>query len=148
MLISPARLRQWLLQANIYLSILILLPGSQQHHFSWAPAVTFGCVAYGIRRDIILIFRYRMLLSWGLSGVSLMFIHSQYFLENPRQVVTYTLKIWLPFVMALQSSLAEAVLLLPLSTTTAMIYLGASQSRQSIELQELPGPVPGPRRMR
>ncbi|KAM6477113.1 hypothetical protein HDV62DRAFT_373565 [Trichoderma sp. SZMC 28011] len=130
-LISPARMRQWLLQANIYLSILILLPGSQQHHFSWAPAVTFG-----------------MLLSWGLSGISLMFIHSQYFLENPRQVVTYTLKIWLPFVMALQSSLAEAVLLLPLSTTTAMIYLSASQSRQSIELQELPGPVPGPRRMR
>ncbi|KAL7933414.1 hypothetical protein V8C35DRAFT_304300 [Trichoderma chlorosporum] len=128
-LLPPAAMREWVLKTNICLSILILLPGSQQHLFTWAPAATLG-----------------MLLSWGLTGALLILIHDQHFLGNPRQVVVFTLKVWLPFVMALQSSLAEAVLLLPLSTTTAMIYLGARQSRQSFQLQELPGPVPGPPR--
>ncbi|PTB63848.1 hypothetical protein BBK36DRAFT_1171300 [Trichoderma citrinoviride] len=56
--------KQWLLQINISLSALILLPGSQQSHFSWAPAATFAILA-----------------SWGLTGVFLAFLHKRYLLE-------------------------------------------------------------------
>ncbi|KAL6824367.1 hypothetical protein J3E69DRAFT_289658 [Trichoderma sp. SZMC 28015] len=128
-LVPPARMWRWLLQANMCLSVLVLLPGSQQHLFSWAPMMTFG-----------------ILLSWGLTGLSLAIIHNRYLLESPRRMVLYPLNIWLAFVFALQSPLAEAVLLLPLSTTAAMIYLTAHHGRRRLELQGLPRPIPGPRR--
>ncbi|PKK47676.1 hypothetical protein CI102_6225 [Trichoderma harzianum] len=63
-LVPPARMWRWLLQANMCLSVLVLLPGSQQHLFSWAPMMTFG-----------------ILLSWGLTGLSLAVIHNQYLLD-------------------------------------------------------------------
>ncbi|KAL6864387.1 hypothetical protein J3F83DRAFT_133376 [Trichoderma novae-zelandiae] len=86
----------------------------------------------------------RILLSWCLTGLALILVHHRYLLESPRQMVLYPLQIWLAFAFALQSSLAEAVLLLPISTTTAMIYLTSSQSSRRLELRELPRPIPGP----
>ncbi|KAL7960192.1 hypothetical protein V8C34DRAFT_277180 [Trichoderma compactum] len=74
---------------------------------------------------------FGILLSWGLTIFSLAVIHNQHLLENPRQIVLYPLQIWLAFVFALQSPLAEAVLLLPICTTAAMIYLTASEDRQT-----------------
>ncbi|PTB39988.1 hypothetical protein M441DRAFT_143170 [Trichoderma asperellum CBS 433.97] len=62
--VPPSTMQRWLLQANVCLSLLILLPGSQQDRFSWAPAMTFG-----------------MLLSWGLTGASLIFFHNRSILE-------------------------------------------------------------------
>lgn len=49
-------------------------------------------------------------------------------------MVLYPLQIWLAFVCALQSPLAEAILLLPICTTAAMIHLTASQNRRTLEL--------------
>ncbi|UKZ89933.1 uncharacterized protein TrAFT101_004966 [Trichoderma asperellum] len=59
--------KQWLLQINISLSALVLLPGSQQSYFSWAPAATFSILA-----------------AWVITGLSLAFLHKRYLLENPR----------------------------------------------------------------
>ncbi|KAL7812576.1 hypothetical protein V8C26DRAFT_407135 [Trichoderma gracile] len=126
--IARERMGEWVLQANMCLSVLVLLPGSQQHLFSWAPIATFG-----------------ILLSWGLTGISLVFIYHRYLLASPRQMILYPLQIWLAFAFALQSSLAETVLLLPISTTTAMIYLTSHQGGQRLSLQELPRSIPGPR---
>lgn len=117
MLVSLARMWGWLLYANMCLSLLVLLPGSQQHLFSWAPMLTFG-----------------ILLSWGLTGFSLAVIHNQHLLENPRQMVLYPLQIWVAFVCALRPPLAEAVLLLPICTTAALIHLTAGQNRRTPEL--------------
>ncbi|KAK0756909.1 hypothetical protein N5P37_010430 [Trichoderma harzianum] len=57
--------KQWLLQINISLSALVLLPGSQQTHFSWAPAATFAILA-----------------AWGVTGIFLGFLHKRYFLDS------------------------------------------------------------------
>ncbi|KAL6864390.1 hypothetical protein J3F83DRAFT_715688 [Trichoderma novae-zelandiae] len=124
--------KQWLLQINISLSALILLPGSQQSHFSWAPAVTFAILS-----------------AWGLTGMTLAFLHRRHLLENPQRTILYPLQVWLPFVMVLQTSLAEAILLLPLATTAAMIFLAAQRNDQGPNDDlGLPIPVPGPRRLR
>ncbi|EHK46427.1 hypothetical protein TRIATDRAFT_89810 [Trichoderma atroviride IMI 206040] len=45
-------------------------------------------------------------------------------------------------------SLAEAILLLPLSITAAMIYLAAPRGNQALDNLQLPIPVPGPRSLR
>ncbi|EHK15980.1 uncharacterized protein TRIVIDRAFT_206639 [Trichoderma virens Gv29-8] len=66
--VPPARMWGWLLYANMCLSVLVLLPGSQQQLFSWVPMVTFG-----------------ILLSWGLTGIPLVLIHSQHLLTNQDQ---------------------------------------------------------------
>ncbi|KAL7812577.1 hypothetical protein V8C26DRAFT_422068 [Trichoderma gracile] len=125
-------LSRWLLQINISLSALVLLPGSQQSHFSWAPTATFAILA-----------------AWGLTGMSLAFLHKRHLLQNPQRTILYPLQVWLPFVMVLQSSLAEAILLLPLATTAAMIFLAAQRNGGAPEDDlGLPVPVPGPRRFR
>ncbi|KAL6796060.1 hypothetical protein GGI42DRAFT_102666 [Trichoderma sp. SZMC 28013] len=112
-LVPPSRMWGWLAYANMCLSVLVLLPGSQQHLFSWAPMATFG-----------------VLISWGVTGMSLVLIYNQHLLESPRLMILLPLKIWLAFVYALQSPLAESVLLLPICTTAAMILLTATQDHQ------------------
>lgn len=125
-------LSSWLLQINISLSALVLLPGSQQSHFSWAPAATFAILA-----------------AWGVTGMSLAFLHKRYLLQNPQRTILYPLQVWLPFVMVLQSSLSEAILLLPLATTAAMVFLAAQRGGGAPDDDlGLPIPVPGPRRFR
>ncbi|UKZ64417.1 uncharacterized protein TrAtP1_005633 [Trichoderma atroviride] len=126
-------MQRWLLQANICLSLLILLSGSQQDKVSWAPPMTLV-----------------MLLSWGLTGASLILFHGARLLENRPRMILYPLPFWIPFMIALQTSLAEAILILPLSTTAAMLYLTTRHSRPENETPRLPGPVTesGRRRLR
>lgn len=50
--------------------------------------------------------------------------------------------------IALQTSLAEAILFLPLSTTATILYLATRQDQQGSEDLSLPGPIPGPNRRR
>ncbi|KAL6881847.1 hypothetical protein HDV57DRAFT_80893 [Trichoderma longibrachiatum] len=70
-------------------------------------------------------------------------------LRNPRRMILYPLQVWLPFVWALQTSLAEAILLLPLATTAAMVFLAAKRNDGAPDDElGLPIPVPGPRRFR
>ena len=64
-------------------------------------------------------------------------------------MILYLLQVWLPFVMALQTSLAEAVLLLPLATTAALIFLAAQGNDGALHDDlGLPLPVSGRRRWR
>ncbi|KAL6881845.1 hypothetical protein HDV57DRAFT_497486 [Trichoderma longibrachiatum] len=125
---ARARMGEGVLLVNICLSVLVLLLGSQQHLLSWAPIATFG-----------------ILLSWGVTGLSLILVYHRYLLERPRQMVLYPLQIWLAFAFALHSTLADTVLLLPISTTAAMVYLASSQGSRRPQLPELPPPIPGPR---
>lgn len=131
LIISLSTMQTWLLQANICFSLLILLAGSQQDKFSWAPTITFG-----------------MLLSWGLTGTPLVYFHNRRLIQNRPWILLYPLQIWLSFMVALQTTLAEAILFLPLSTTAAMLYVATRQNQPRFEVSRLPEPIPGPNRGR
>lgn len=111
---SVMRWKECLVPSNLCSAVMVLLARSQQDHLAGAS------VAIGIS-----------LLAWVVTVFALLVIHEQTLLANPTWMILGIPPMWSIMITALQPSLTDAILLIPISIVISALCLSWYHNRRS-----------------